>query len=200
MATVGNTTAPGSSYSDYSNHTGAQAGSYFVMPSSGGLITDLHVYCKTYSGSSEAGWLCLWNGSGSLLASASCTVPGSMGWVAATLSSPYFISSNSGIFIGVQVDSTAGVSIYYQSASSPDVVDIGYNTTIPSALANFVQESANGGHNSMGAYADYTPGGAWVWDGSNWNAGECVVWDGSNWNPGALGVQVWDGSNWNTGN
>jgi hypothetical protein len=194
MATVGNTSAPGSADSDYANRTGGQAASYFVMPSSGGLITDLHVYCKTYSGSSEAGWLCLWDGSGGLLVSASCTVPGSMGWVAATLSSPYFISGSSGFFIGVQVDSTAGVYIYYQSASSPDVVDVGYNTTIPSNLANFAQHTSA----SMGAYADYELGG-WAWNGSSWVNGVSQVWNGSSWVAGALGVQVWNGSSWVTG-
>jgi hypothetical protein len=196
MATVGYTGSP-SALTDYSTHAGAQFGQLLTMPTGGGLITELSVYARTDSGSAHAGYLVLWDGSGNVLASHSCTIPGSIAYINETLATPYFMAGGTNFFVGVQTSDTGASGLYMQYNSTSGTVDFGYNSGAPSALANFGSPDTN---RELGAYVTYNPGGAWVWDGSNWNAGEVVVWDGSNWNPGALGVQVWDGSNWNTGN
>jgi hypothetical protein len=197
MATLGYTGSPGASFTDFSTHAGAQYGQLLTMPTGGGLITELSVYTRTDSGSSHAGYLVLWNASSGVIASGSCTIPGSIAYVNVTLGTPYFMAGGTNFFVGVQTSDTGASGLYMQYNSTTGTVDFGFNSGAPSALANFSPPDTN---RQLGAYVTYTPGGGWVWDGSNWNAGECVVWDGSNWNPGALGVQVYSGSAWVTGN
>jgi hypothetical protein len=196
MATVGYTTAPTTNY-NYGTYEGQQVAAWFAMPSPGGLISEIYVYARTNSGSSHAGYVCLWDDSGNLLASASCTIPGSEGWFHGTLGTPYFMVSGTGFWMGVQTSDTSTSGLYaHMNNDSGSTVDWAHNNTRPGALANISQHTSN----VLGVYADYTPGGAWVWNGSSWNVGETEVWNGSSWNPGALGVQVWNGSAWNTGN
>jgi hypothetical protein len=196
MATLGYTGSPGSSYTDYSTYGGAQYGQLLTMPTGGGLITDLHVYTRTESGSSHAGYLVLWNASGGVMASHSCTIPGSISYVNETLATPIFVTGGTEFFVGVQTTDTGTSGLYMQYNSTSGTLDWGYNSGAPSSIAHINQKTSR----QLGAYVTYNPGGGWIWDGSNWNAGECVIFDGSNWNPGALGVQVWNGSSWNTGN
>jgi hypothetical protein len=191
MATVGNTGTT-STNSDFGTFSGQQAASWFAMPSPGGSITDIHVYARTESGSSHAGYVCIWDNSGNLLTSASCTIPGSEGWFSGTLGTPYFIASGTDIWIGVQTSdtSTSGVFAHFNNSGS-STVDFAHNATRPGALTNIVQHTSQ----VMGAYANYTPSEAWIWNGSAWVPGEVVVWNGSSWaNPTELAV--WSGSAW----
>jgi hypothetical protein len=196
MSTLGYTGSPGGSYTDYSTYGGAQFGQKLTMPSGGGLITDLHVYVRTDSGSSHAGYLVLWDSGGSVITSKSCTIPGSIGYINETLATPYFMAGGTVFFVGVQNSDTSTSGLWMQYNSTSGNIDWGHNSGAPSSLANIIADS----NRQLGAYITYTPGGAWVYDGSTWNAGECVIYDGSAWNPGALGMQVYDGSAWNTGN
>jgi hypothetical protein len=200
MSTLGYTGSPGSSNTDFSTYAGAQYGQELTMPTGGGLITDLHVYAQTESGSSHAGYLVLWSSGGSVLASHSCTIPGSIAYINETLATPYFMAGGTTFFVGVQTTDTGTSGLYMQYNSTSGTIDWGHNSGAPSSLANILQDTSR----QLGAYVTYNPGGAWIWNGSAWVIGECVINQGTpaspNWQPGALGMQVYNGSTWNTGN
>ncbi len=190
MATFGYTTTPTYGYIEAAP-TGGQAAGSATMPSPGGIVTSVSCYCGVYSGqAATSGYLCMWSDTGSLLASGAATIPASPAWVTATIPST-FVGSGVAVFLGWQTSGSAGYYATYNSVSGA-AMDLGSNSTIPGALANFTQYA----NDQLGAYATYTPGGAQIWTGSQWQTVTTYVWNGTQWV--AIAPQVWNGTQWVT--
>ncbi len=189
---VGYTTTPSGGFFEFGTNTDNQIGALYTMPTPGGLITALHAYCAVYNGFSAAsGYLVLWDGSGNVLASVGVTIPASAAWVTATLATPYFVASGSSIFIGWAAPAASGFYAEYNSVSGA-AIDYNYDSgTIPGNLGTSHTRVSN---EQIGAYADYTPSEAKVWNGTSWVYGAVKVWNGTSWVAGA--VKVWNGSSW----
>jgi hypothetical protein len=191
MAQFGDSTTPTAGY-DYPGTTGYAAASQFTMPAEGGLITELHGYFDAVSGSPQ-GWVCMWSSGGTLLASQSVgnlndgtVVAGGQQWYGAILSTPYYLAGGTTVWLGfvsagsLVFSSETGGSSNYKGMTSP----------------GSFSGSSSTGIGTVGAYAVYTPGNAYTWNGSSWVAGGlpeiCTV--GTTFTGGV--PYVWDGSSW----
>lgn len=194
MSTVGNTATPAQGYY-YDSGVASCRGSRFTMPSPGGFISTLHAYFDAYN-SSATGYVCLWNSSGTLLASASVgTVPtagasiGGQAWHQATLSSPVYVASGATIYIGFSLPQSAGAVWTWENAGG----NVYYaNSGSPGSLSTSATYSTTG---PLGAYGDYTAGSIYASDGTTEQAGVLIyASNGSAWQQCA--VYCSDGSAW----
>lgn len=193
MPVVGYQTTP-TTNSNFSTHTGAQAASLFVMPTPGGSLTDLNVYASTDNGATSNGFLCVWDSNGQLAASVSVTIPATQAFTAGTLATPLFIPGGTQFFIGLQINGSAGWSLHYDNASAPQLIDFGFNATIPSALANVTQQT----NAQMGAWADYIQNEVFVNTGTPaspvWTSAPILVNTGTPaspvWTPAEIAVNT----------
>lgn len=185
MATVGSTLTPsGASYVEVATPAGQQVAGLFTMPTPGGLITSISAYAGSDGGTS--GWVCIWNGAGTLLGSVAVTLNnGSAGWVTGTLATSVFVAGGSSLYIGWQ----SANGYYFTWYSTSGTTYTGYNSTNPGNLAN-----GGTGAYLAGAYATYTPTGAKVWNGTTWADAAAKVWNGTTW--AAAEVSVWNGTTW----
>ena len=198
MAQYGNpssgNTAPSTGYF-FDNTGNSQYGTKFFASFPGGLVTEIHVYFAGNLASVSAEF-CIWDGGDNLLYSSGSQGIGSgtqniggQAWQPYTIpGGGVYIGPNSALRIGFW---TSGHVVWtYDSSGS-----VNYQRT--GSAGNFVSGGSEGAGN-FGAYIVYTPGNAWVWNGSTWVAGGLPnVYDGTNQNGGV--PYVWDGTTWNQG-
>lgn len=152
MAQFGYTSTPTFGFIDSGAHNQAayHAGAF---PSPGGFVNQIHVYCRTHTGSTTSLNWCIWDSAGNLLFSTnggSCSTTASLKNSSSSLS--YYIPAGTDIYIGVEVPSANGLYIDY-AANSGHVWLFGSNATNPGNLAGTTSEAGE----SMEAYVDYTP-------------------------------------------
>lgn len=152
MATFGYSTTPTFGWFQEGASTGNQIGALFSMPSPGGSVTALSAYAGTYSGSSTSGYLVMWSGSGTVLASVAVTIPGSPAWVSGTLSSSVYVASGQSVFIGWATPASVGFKAEYNSVGGASL-DWNESASIPGSLAGHTNVTGE----QLGAYATYTP-------------------------------------------
>lgn len=199
MATLGNTTTPGTNWFEQGVNTPPnQVAQAFTTPSGGGIIiTGIHAYFALVSGGSATAYCCVWDNSGNLIAHVSVSVPngtatvGGQQWNTATLGTPVYVAGSTSIYIGFSVAEANGFFTTDESSGSSV-----WNTqsSVPGSLSGNTTSTMNG----IGAYVDYTPAGGYVWNGSSWVACDIQIWNGSAW-VDPTGDQVWNGSSWVNG-
>lgn len=198
MAVVGNNTTPTHNWFEQGVNTPPnQVYTSYTMPSGGGTITQLFGYFVLVAGSGSTAFVCVWNASGStILCFWSGAVPtgstgaGNQQWNGGNVNSPTFIAGGTVIVIGFSVQQANGFIASDESSGSSS-----WNTVAAGSAPGPLTGGSSSGFNAVGAYANYTPGEGWVWNGSAWVNGPIVVWNGSAWaNP--TGIQVWNGSAW----
>lgn len=192
MATVGNGTTPTAGW-DWRG-TPSEAATQYTMPTGGGVVTHLHGYFDTYNGNGARGWLCIWDSSGNIIVSAggftinngSQNGGGQQWWDAAC--TPTYIAGGTTIWIGFYAEQ----SLLFSTESG------GVNSSQKTGLANGGPSSFSGasstGYGAVGAYADYTPGNAWVKRGGVWVGGQAYVKRSGVWQPATVYVKrsgVW---------
>lgn len=190
MSTVGNTSTPSFGNQWLGTNQQNQVWSTFTMPSPGGTITALHAYFDLNSGTGTP-YCCLWDGSGNLLASVSLGSMSGTGnhsiggqtWHSGTLSSGVFVASGATISLGFYFPQANGGTWSFNNSGSSS-----YNTQASGPGSQ--SGSGSTGDGSIGAYADYTPGGAaYVNVGTqtspNWTQGLVYI------NTGSSGSPVW---------
>jgi len=195
MATVGNTTTPASNFFFYGVNVQNAAWSSYTMPAGGGLITQLNGFFDLDTGGPSTCFLCVWDSSGNLLASASvASVPagsqssGGQAWHSANLATPLFVAGGTLINIGWWVPQANGM---VATTESTGTTFSGTQAGSPGTASGPAVSSVG----ALGSYATYTPGNVWVWNGSAWVAGSLPsVWNGSAQVQGI--PQVWNGSSW----
>lgn len=198
MTTLGNTATPSYGWAEYGINTTNQIGQPYTMPNPGGLISAIHGYWAAES-ASGTGYVCIWNASGTLLGSVAVTVstgsnsPGGQAWNSATLGTPVFVAGGATFYIGWWMPQSSGMVWSYNNDS---------NHPSENAAPGSPGSLSTGSHDTYGSiasYVDYTPTGAWVYDGSQWNAGPVYVNTGTSGSPvwtAVSGLQVWNGSSW----
>lgn len=192
MSTLGNTTTPLSGWDNPGSGYGFATS--FTTPSGGGiLISDIHAYFDTTSGS-PTGYVCVWNNSGTLLASASVGtlsvktggVGNPLDWHSASIT-PLYVGPSTAIWIGGY--STGSLLFNSESGGSSSVKSMGGSG--PGSFASHTSSGIGG----AGAYVDYTLAGGYVRRSSSWVAGEAVVRRSSAWT--AAEVTARRSSAWN---
>jgi len=197
MATVGNSTNPATAFFFYGINVQNAAWSGYTMPAGGGLITSISAFFDLDTGGPATCYLCIWDGNnGTLLASvavggipAGSQSAGGQAWHTANLATPLFVAGGAALAIGFWVPQANGLIASTESGG----------TTFSGTQAGSGPGAASGpavsGQGALGAYATYTPGNVWVWNGSAWVAGSLPsVWNGSAQVQGI--PQVWNGSSW----
>jgi len=152
MTQFGYTGAPNFGFVDSGskNQAAYHAGAF---PSPGGYVNQIHVYCRTHTGSTSALNWCIWDSAGNLLFSTnggSASTTPSLKNSSSSLS--FYIAAGTDIYIGIEVPSANGLYIDYDAFSGHLWV-FGSNATNPGNLASLTTEAGE----AMQAYVDYTP-------------------------------------------
>ncbi len=198
MATFGNASTAWVNFLFSGGNTLNQnASGPFTIPEVG-LITDLFVYVSG-DGQSTNMVLGLWDTSGNLLAqTSSFTCPsgsrslGGQGWRNASLITPYFAQANDQFLIGFWRDATkSSVFCILGPGSFTGKTNLSGSIGSHSGAANW-----GGVDGYMGAYAQYTPGGVFVKQGSGvWTPRQLFVkQSGGGWTQRSVFVKQGDGT------
>lgn len=158
---VGNSSTPsGTSWFEEGVNTGDQVATAFTMPSPGGFLTTLHAYAATFTGTATPE-LCVWDNSGSLLASvaaSSSVSAGAPAWVSGTLlGNGQFIAGGVTIYLGWTCPAANGFYAAYNSGGSGRWNE---QSSPPGGLTG--GSNVNTWTGTLGTYADYTPAGIYV--------------------------------------
>lgn len=197
MAIIGNQGTPGSGFACNGANSYNQVWAQFSMPSGGGIITGLHAYFSTFTGTATCK-IVVWDGSGNVLGSVdiggvpsgSCSASG-QAWRAGS-PTPFYVPAGT-FYMGFWCPQANG----YQTSSES-------GGTSSKKLCNNSPCSASGGTSTtigtLGVYADYTPGGiAHVYQtATGWQNGIVDAYDTGAWHD-SQGVQAYSAGTWNQG-
>jgi hypothetical protein len=186
MSTLGNTTTPASGW-QWPGSGYAFATSFTTPAGAGVFISTLHAYFATPSGAST-GYCCVWDNSGTLLASvnigalpAGSQSAGGQSWQSGNLGTALYVAASTAIWIGGY--GTGNVVFSSESGGSSNTKSMGGGG--PGSFSG----SGSSGIGGAGAYADYSNAGAYVNTGSAgspvWTAGPAYI------NTGTAGSPVW---------
>ena len=159
MAQLGNQTSPASGFQFIGS--AQAAASQFVMPSGGGVVTNIHGYFDAES-NGATGYLCVWDNSGTLLVASSGfginnksgSGAGGQDWWTASVTPTYVAAGT--IWIGFVA--TPNLVFSSQSPGTSTGVANLSNVKAMSSPASF-SGSSSSGIGAVGGYIDYTPGG-----------------------------------------
>lgn len=189
MSTFGNTTTPAAGW-ELVGSAGSAAATSFTGPSTGAIVTTLHGYFDAGSGN-PTGYLVIWDNSGNVLGSVNIgTLPvgsqsaGGQAWHSGTLGTPVTLTASQVVWLGF----VASANLLFSSETGGSSYKVAM--TSPASFTGQVTT----GIGAVGAYADYTPPGGKVWNGSAWTAIPPKVWNGSAWVQS--NGKVWNGSAW----
>lgn len=159
MSTLGNQTTPASGFQFIGSSQAAA--SQFVMPSGGGVVTQINGYFDSEN-SSQTGYLCVWDNSGNLLVASSGfgvnnkagSGAGGQDWWSASVTPTYVPAGT--IWIGF----LATGSLVFSSENAGTSTGVANTSNIkgmssPSSFAG----SSGSAVGAVGAYITYTPGG-----------------------------------------
>ena len=196
MAILGNSTTPLSGFQNPGSGWGFA--SSFTTPGGAGIIvTTLHAYFDSASGAST-GWCCVWDSGGTLLASVNIGslnvktggVGNALDWWSGNLATPIWIAPGVSIWIG----GYANGSTLFNSGSGGTSNMKSMGGSGPTSFAG----SGSSGIGTVGAYLDYSTGGAYVRRSGVWVPGPANARRGSS---NILGVaSVRRGAGWTAGN
>lgn len=168
MSTLGDTTTPTAGW-DWPG-SGYEFATSYNTPSGGGiLITEIHAYFDSPSGAST-GYVCVWDNSGNLLASASVGAlsagsasAGGQSWHGATLSTPLYVGPSTTIWIGGY--GTGNVVFSSEVGGTSSIKSVGSGG--PGSFSGH----AGSGIGKAGSYVVYGPAGGRVRRSSAWSVG-----------------------------
>ena len=160
MATFGSSTATPSGGAYYFVSSGKnQYATLYTAPAQPVEVTQLAAYFDLYSGSGTC-YVCMWDASGNLLASASVgTVstgtqsPGGQHWHSATLATPVLLAASQQVYLGWW---SPGDALWTTESSGTCASDA--QSGGPGSFASHAAEQGN----AIGAYATYSPAGVWI--------------------------------------
>lgn len=197
MATFGNTTNPPNGGAWYDVSSGKnQYAQQFTMPSPGGFIQSVSAYFDLYSGSGTC-YVCIWNSSGTLLASASLgsLSAGSTGvdaqhWHTGTFAgNGQYVAGGTSVWIGVW---TPGTMVWTDDPSGQ--IYSNAQSGGPGSFSGAGTEQGAG----FGVYATYQPSGIYINTGTPaspvWTAAPMYINTGTpaspTWTPAQMYVNT----------